>query len=276
MEIALGRDAGAYTLGVATDEEVLHGINPTKKKRLITAGADVVTGDFTEYNHILSWLGYEPQFNGRTQALLEDFFTCHSELTSLRAETELGVSLWVETFRNNHKILLCGNGGSAADCDHIAGELLKGFLLKRSIKSELKRILASLYGEEGERLGQSLQQGLPAIALTTHGAAISAFANDVDAEYVYAQQVLALGKPGDLLVGISTSGNARNVDAAMKTAKAIGMCTMGLAGKTGGKLSHISDICMIIPEKQTYRIQEYHLMLYHLLCAATESELFEQ
>ena len=276
VEIALGREVGAFTLGVATDEEARHGLNSVKYKRLKKAGADVITGDFTRLNALLSWLGFEEAFNQRTRTMVDDFFTLHSEILCLRAEAERAIMRWVHTFDAGNKLLLCGNGGSAADCDHIAGELLKGFLLKRPLDQTLRKKLEDLYGEDGEKLGKALQQGLPAISLVNHGAAISAFANDVDAEYVYAEQVTAYGKKGDTLVGISTSGNAKNVDAAVKTARAFGLHTIGLSGKGGGKLKERCDICLTVPEEETYRIQEYHLMLYHLLCAGAESEIFRE
>ena len=186
------------------------------------------------------------------------------------------IEAWAEAFKGGNKLLLCGNGGSSADCDHIAGELLKGFLLKRPISDELRSSLTEKYGDKGEKLAAALQQGLPAISLSAHHAAISAFANDVDAEYVYAQQVLAFGKKGDILVGISTSGNAKNVNAAVLTANAIGLKTIGLTGGNGGNLKNNCTICIASPETETYRIQEDHLAIYHLLSAAAECELFEK
>ena len=139
----------------------------------------------------------------------------------------------------------------------------------------LKKELEDRYKDEGMRIAASLQCGLPAISLCTHSAAISAFANDVDPEYVFAQQVLAYGKKGDILLAISTSGNAKNVNAAVKTAKAIGLCTIALTGSIGGQLARNADLVLAAPSDETNRIQEYHLMIYHLLCAAVEEELFD-
>lgn len=211
----------------------------------------------------------------KTLQFADAFFARHSDLVFLREDIMKAGQLLVKTFQNGGKLLLCGNGGSCADCDHIAGELLKGFLLKRPMAEEKKAALEERYGQWGHRLAQKLQQGLPAISLCTHSAAISAFANDVDPELVYAQQVLAYGKPGDVLIGISTSGNAGNVAAAVMTANSLGMHTVGLTGKDGGKLSQLCSLALIMPEQETYRIQEDHLAVYHLLCAMVEYELFD-
>ena len=181
----------------------------------------------------------------------------------------------IECYENGGKLLLCGNGGSCADCDHIAGEFLKGFLLKRPANEDFKNAMAEKYGDWGADIAGKLQQGLPTISLVTHSAAISAFENDVDPELIYAQQVLAYGKSGDVLIGISTSGGAKNVAAAVMTAKTIGMHTIGLTGKTGGKLAELADLALIMPKDETYRIQEDHLAVYHLLCAVVEYEMFD-
>lgn len=152
---------------------------------------------------------------------------------------------------------------------------MKGFLLRRPVTDEFKNAMAA-FGDLGVEIGTKLQQGLPAISLCTHAAPISAFANDVDPELVYAQQVLAYGKPGDILVGISTSGNAKNVTAAMMVAKAKKLHTVALAGRDGGAIGRLAEIAVVAPEKETYLIQEYHLAIYHLLCAMVEYELFEE
>lgn len=211
----------------------------------------------------------------RTETFIRDFFERHPDLMPLQAQIIKTAEMLIKAYQNGNKLLLCGNGGSCADCDHIAGELLKGFLLKRPAASELKATMESKYGADGAEIAGKLQQGLPAISLCTHSAAISAFANDVDPELIYAQQVLAYGKPGDILIGISTSGGAKNVAAAVMTANAIGMHTVGLTGKDGGKLAQLAELALIMPQNETYRIQEDHLAVYHLLCAAVEYELFE-
>ena len=272
VEIALGKEAGGYAIGAATNEEALQGVNPVKKQRLIKAGADVLVGDFSELNALTSWLGYEEAFKETTNEFIDKFFVRHNDFVDLRGKIEKAIALFRNTYKNGNKILICGNGGSCADADHITGELLKGFMYKRPLNDELK----NKFNEAGLKdVGEKLQGGLPAIALGNQNALLSAFANDVDPDLVYAQEVMALGKQGDLLIGISTSGNAKNVDYAMKTARILGLNTLGLTGKDGGKLKDTSDICIIAPECETYLIQECHICIYHLLCAACEYEMFE-
>ena len=157
------------------------------------------------------------------------------------------------------KILLCGNGGSAADCEHISGELLKGFLLPR-------------HAEEG--YPDALQRGLCAIPLTSMSAALSAFANDCEPALVFAQLTYAMGRAGDVFVGLSTSGNSKNVVEAARVAKTLGLVTVGLTGAKGGLLADICECVIRVPETETYRIQEYHLPVYHAICAEVEALLF--
>lgn len=211
----------------------------------------------------------------RTHTFINDFFARHNDLMPLQEQILQACHTLITAFQNGNKLLLCGNGGSCADCDHIAGEFLKGFLLKRPVNEEFKNTMTEKYGEYGAEIAGKLQQGLPTISLVTHSAAISAFENDVDPELVYAQQVLAYGKPGDVLIGISTSGGAKNVAAAVMTANSMGLHSIGLTGKDGGKLAEIAELSLIMPQRETYRIQEDHLAVYHLLCAVVEYELFE-
>lgn len=212
----------------------------------------------------------------RTVEFYEDFFERHAALAPLRSAVLEAVGLLTDTFAAGGKLLLCGNGGSCADCDHIAGELLKGFLLHRPVEERFAAAMRAEFGGEGAAVAAKLQRGLPAIPLTAHAAALSAFANDVDPVLVYAQQVLAYGAPGDLLIGISTSGNAANVAAAVQTARALGIPSIGLTGRDGGRLARLASLALIAPEQETYRIQECHLALYHLLCGAVEYELFDE
>lgn len=179
-------------------------------------------------------------------------------------------------YENGGKLLLCGNGGSCADSDHIAGELLKGFLKKRPLSAEQVEAMQMACPELEPGLLDKLQGGLPAIPLTAMAALFTAFCNDVDPELVFAQQVLALGRTGDVLIGISTSGNAKNVAAAAKVAKGLGMTVIGLTGRNGGTLRELSDICVCVPETETYKVQELHLPVYHCLCAAVEEHFFKQ
>ncbi|MBD8990103.1 MAG: SIS domain-containing protein [Clostridiales bacterium] len=208
-----------------------------------------------------------------TKALYKALITRHPELENLPLLE--AAELLTQAMRAGHKLLLCGNGGSCADCDHIAGELLKGFLKKRPVPEAFSQQMEELYPGSGKRISRNLQVGLPVISLTAHAAAISAFANDVSSENVYAQQVLAYGNPGDVLIGISTSGNSGNVVNALKTANALGLTTIALTGNGGGQAAHISTLSLPSPETETYLVQESHLQIYHFLCAAVENELFD-
>ncbi|MBP3702119.1 MAG: SIS domain-containing protein [Lachnospiraceae bacterium] len=211
----------------------------------------------------------------RTNQHIETFFGWHEDLVPLREEIIAAAEMIIDAYRQGGKVLTCGNGGSSSDCEHIVGELLKGFLLKRPMNGALAHRLENQYGEEGKDIAVKLQQGLPAICLSSQASIISAFANDVDPELVYAQQVLGYGKPGDVLIGISTSGNAKNVAAAVMMANALGMHTIGLTGKHGGKLGKLAELVLYMPKDETYRVQEDHLAIYHLVCIIVESELFE-
>jgi D-sedoheptulose 7-phosphate isomerase len=181
--------------------------------------------------------------------------------------------LLVEAYRRGNKLLVCGNGGSAADADHIVGELMKSFVVKRSLPEELRNKLLGADPEWGPRLAGSLQPGYPAIALTQHTALISAYANDADPALAFAQQVLGYGREGDVFLGISTSGNSPNVLAGAIAAGALGLQVIGLTGAGGGKLRSYCDVCIDVPEKETYKAQELHLPVYHCLCLAVEKTL---
>ena len=169
-------------------------------------------------------------------------------------------------------ILTCGNGGSASDASHIVGELLKGFCHKRP-PSPAQLLSLEQHLDDAE-LASKLQQGVRAVCLCEAATILTATANDLSPELLYAQPVFALGRPGDILIGISTSGNALNVVRALQTARAIGMCTIGLTGAKHGRMDRLCDLLFKVPETETYKIQELHLPLYHALCAMVESELF--
>ena len=173
-----------------------------------------------------------------------------------------------EMYANGAKLLLCGNGGSAADCSHIAGELLKGFLLKRPIP-ELDNAVSADFPQ-----CKSLQRGICAISLPDQGAVLSAYANDEDADMVYAQLVYAMHGEGDLFLGLSTSGNSANVLLAARCAKNLGLKTIAMTGQHGGKLASVCDIVIAVPATETYLVQEYHLPVYHAICAQAEEILF--
>ena len=182
----------------------------------------------------------------------------------------------IKSYESGGKLLVCGNGGSCSDAEHIVGELMKGFLKKRPIPAEKKaKMLERVPELDGIGLDK-LQQGLPATALNSGAALTTAFANDCDPELIYAQQVLGLGRRGDVFLGISTSGNAKNVYAAAAVAKSLGITTVALSGKTGGKLKEICDISIVVDEDETYMIQELHLPVYHALCATVEEHFFKE
>jgi len=206
---------------------------------------------------------------------LDELFIRYPALLSCRLPIEQTAEALIACFEGGGKLLLAGNGGSAADCLHIAGELLKGFQLPRPLALEDRAALTGLYGEEGDTLGRKLQRGLPAIALPAEVALTSAMANDVDAELVYAQGVLALGAPGDVLLCLSTSGTAQNVIAAARVARWRGLKTIALTGRDGGALATVCEIVILAPGAATTEIQEYHLPIYHALCATVEARLFQ-
>ena len=178
-----------------------------------------------------------------------------------------------ECFSSGGRIYLCGNGGSAADCEHMVGELLKCFRIKRSLSDGFKEVLRS-FGEEGETLAEKLERGLPAISLCGHPAFSTAFQNDNTPELVFAQQLGAYGNVGDVLVAFSTSGNSKNCVFAAICAKALGMKVVAFTGCNGGRLRELSDVTVNVPERETFKIQEYHLPVYHAICAMLEEEFF--
>jgi D-sedoheptulose 7-phosphate isomerase len=204
---------------------------------------------------------------------LEQLIEEYPALAPCKAEIHKAFEMLRDTYRQDKKLLVCGNGGSGADAEHIVGELMKEFYIKRPLKKEMKEALA-VYGEDGIMLGNHLQGALPAITLTSNIALSTAYANDAKPELVFAQQVNGYGKEGDVLLGISTSGNSKNVIYALQTAKAKGMKTIGFTGRSGGALKELCDVCICAPSDITYKIQEYHLPIYHTLCMMIEEVFF--
>ncbi|WP_313074631.1 D-sedoheptulose-7-phosphate isomerase [Lacrimispora sp.] len=205
---------------------------------------------------------------------LEELIERYPVLSSVKEEIKKSYELLEACYENGGKLLIAGNGGSCADAEHIVGELMKGFVKRRSVSDEFKEALKAIDPELGSALGQKLQGGLPAIALTGHPGLSTAFLNDVDGEMIFAQQTYGYGKKGDVLLGISTSGNSKNVMYAMTAAKALGMKTIGLTGKDGGQLKHAADVTIVVPETETFKIQELHLPVYHALCLMLEERFF--
>lgn len=179
-----------------------------------------------------------------------------------------------ECYENDHKLLIAGNGGSAADSEHIAGELMKRFKILRPIPAEFADKLKKIDSVRGENLAKNLERGLMAIPLVAHEALTTAYINDVDGLGVFAQQLYGFGRPGDVFLGISTSGDSKNVMSATVVARALGIKVIGLTGEKGGELAQVADVAIKVPEDETYMIQELHLPVYHCLCLMLEDRFF--
>lgn len=205
---------------------------------------------------------------------IDNLILRYSSLAVCRETIFAAYDILVNTYKKGCKLLVCGNGGSAADSEHIVGELMKEFRMKRKVYSDQAEAMKAINSEMGQYLADNLQGTLPAIALTGHSALSTAFMNDSESVLVFAQQVNGYGKAGDAFLGISTSGNSANVLYAAITAKARGMKVIGLTGAKESKLSALADVCIRVPETETYKIQEYHLPIYHCLCLMLEEKFF--
>ena len=208
------------------------------------------------------------------QIILEDLIKRYPALEPLSDKISDAGQSMISCYENQGKVLVCGNGGSCSDSDHIVGELMKGFEHKRPIDEQLKSKLLEVGGERGQFLSEKLQIGLPAISLTAQTALITAVANDNDASVIFAQQVVGYGNGGDILIAISSSGNSQNVLDAILVAKAKGLKVIGLTGESGGKMKGLCDVLINVPGKRTASVQEYHLPVYHALCVMVESHFF--
>ena len=196
----------------------------------------------------------------------------YPELEPMMPDIRAAYEVIKTAYENGGKLMICGNGGSAADALHMVGELMKGFKLKRAMDASARsRFISAGVSED---VCDKLQGGLPAISLMGELSLVSAFCNDVDPTLIYAQQIYALGKPGDVLLGISTSGNAENIAAAIIVAKAMKIRTIGLTGRKRGRFRDLCDISIRVPADETYRVQEYHLPVYHAVCAELEQYFF--
>ena len=205
---------------------------------------------------------------------LQHLINTYPALQSCREEIRSAFALLRDCYRAGGKVLVCGNGGSAADAEHVVGELMKGYMLPRRLPEAERQKLHGDGPAEGEYLASHLQVGLPAISLVSQSALIFAFSNDVAADMVFAQQVYGYGRRGDVLWAISTSGHAANVANALRVAKTIGLATMGMTGPQGGLFNHLCDVTIHAPGSTTPAIQEHHLPIYHTLCAWLEQEFF--
>lgn len=198
----------------------------------------------------------------------------YPSLASCSDEIAQARDMIISSYKNGGKLLLCGNGGSCADCEHIVGELMKGFMLKRPVSEKQRQEMKKNNQNLTDEVVSKLQRALPAVSLPGLTGLNSAFCNDVDPKLIYAQGVMGLGKKDDVLLALSTSGNSENCVAAANVAKALGLKVIALTGQTGGKLKNIADVCVCAPETETYKVQELHLPIYHYICAAVENEFF--
>ena len=179
-------------------------------------------------------------------------------------------------YENDGKLLIAGNGGSAADSEHIAGELMKRFKIPRPVSNEYAEKLKEVDPVRGIELAKNLERGLMAIPLVAHEALSTAYINDVDGYGVFAQQLFGYGRPGDVFLGISTSGNSQNIMNATVVARASGIKVIGLTGAKGGELATVSDVAVRVPEVETYMVQELHLPVYHCWCMMLEEKFFKE
>ena len=205
--------------------------------------------------------------------LRTELFERYPCLCACEKDIDAARELICETYKRGGTVYVCGNGGSCSDSDHIVGELMKGFLLRRELQAADTAKFAEMF-EDGAEFAANLQGALPAVSLTAQTAILSAFANDVEPDMVYAQLVYGYARENDLVIGLSTSGNSKNVVNAVKAAKFRGAKTLSMTGMKESKLSAMSDVTVRVPETETFKIQELHLPVYHYLCAAVEEGFF--
>lgn len=218
---------------------------------------EVVESDKTVTSHLDMQIRRYPQLESARESILQAYCILR------------------DSFACGHKLLVAGNGGSCADSDHIVGELMKGFYSKRPLEKDVRAKLKDAFKDIAPTAADMLQGALPAISLSHHSALMTAFGNDVDPQLALAQQVIGYGQPGDVFLGLSTSGNAHNILLAAKTAGALGLKVIGMTGEDGGALKQDCDTCIRVPGKLPAEIQELHLPVYHTLCAMLESKFFE-
>lgn len=206
---------------------------------------------------------------------INELISSYPALELNRQEIGNSIKILIDCFSNGSKVFTGGNGGSASDAEHIVGEMLKGFEKKRPVNDTFRnKILHQSNGEMFE-LTEKLQESLPAICLNSQTSIITAVANDIGYDMVFAQQLMGLGKPGDVFIGLTTSGNAKNVLNAAIVAKALGLKVIGLTGQEGGKLCSVCDLCICVPETVTGKVQELHLPVYHTICRTIENHFYK-
>ena len=206
--------------------------------------------------------------------MIEQLIKRFPELDPMKKTIENVIDEIIKCYEKGGKVLIAGNGGSACDSEHIAGELLKSFLKKRPIKEEIRKELLKI--EDGEYIADNLESPLRAVALTSHLGLSSAYLNDKEPYLVFAQQLLGFGDRGDIFIAISTSGNAKNIIYASKLAKAMGIKVVSLTNENGGKLAEMADIAIKAPAKETHIAQEYHEAIYHEICIRVEEHFFKE
>ncbi len=212
--------------------------------------------------------------NARSTTFLNELYRRCPAVAPCRENIGQACTILVECLRDGGTVLVCGNGGSAADAEHMVGELMNKYLLRRPIPPADADRLRRVAGDDAEELIALLQQGAPAVSLVSQCALATAIANDASPEMIFAQQVYGYGREGDALIALSTSGNSRNVIQAIHVARAKGMRTVGLTGRDGGRLAQLCDTTVCAPADRTFEIQEMHLPVYHAMCAVIENELF--
>ncbi len=203
-----------------------------------------------------------------------EFINRYPALECCSSDIKAACSMIIKALECDQTLFVCGNGGSASDAEHIAGELIKNFAIERPLNDDLQIKLKNMYGDTGTYIAGKLQKGLRVIALTGHYALSTAMANDIAADLIFAQQLNAFGKSGDVLLGISTSGNSVNVCHAARLARVLGIESITLTGQSGGELATLSDVSVKVPENETYKIQEFHLPIYHFICMTVENYFF--
>ncbi len=209
-----------------------------------------------------------------TETLLDKLIERYPVLADVREDIKKAANMIIESYENGGLLLACGNGGSSADADHIVGELMKSFSKKRPLESSFETSLKSVDTEKADFLSSKLERGLPAISLSAHTALNTAVSNDIHGDLIFAQQVNGYGRKGDVFLGITTSGNSKNVIYAAIVAKAKGMKILGLTGETGGELKNYCDAIIKVPAKWTPEVQELHLPVYHTICQIIEYHFF--
>lgn len=214
------------------------------------------------------------KLENRLQKHIELLVERYPSLAPIKDDIVAAYLLLAESYQNGGKLLIAGNGGSAADAEHMVGELMKSFKLRRKVENDFAQKLVAEDQELGKVLAENLQGALPAIALDGHLSLSTAYMNDCEPLLCFAQQVNGFGRPGDVFVGISTSGNSKNVLYAAVAARAKGMKVLGLTGANNSKLKELSDVCIQVPQTETYMVQELHLPIYHCLCLMLEDKFF--